>query len=112
VPNIAIGSALGLGIAAGIAVVASSLILVRRSERPIRDAGVVAIVIIGTQVLPVLMTLRGLAGLTSLAAAAATSAADAFLDAAAIPLVVAIIMLALRRRQSRMESSPAEEKRV
>src|SRR5204862_5270278 len=43
VPNIAIGSALGLGIAAGIAVVACSLILVRRSERPIRDAGVVAI---------------------------------------------------------------------
>jgi len=57
------------------------------------------------------MTLRGLAGLTSLAAAAATSAADAFLDAAAIPLVVSIIMLALRRRRSRMESSPAEEKR-
>src|SRR5204863_214965 len=93
-------------------VAACTLILVRRSERPIRDAGVVAIVIIGTQVLPVLMTLRGLAGLTSLAAAGATSAADAFLDAAAIPLVVAIIMLALRRRQSRMESSPAEEKRV
>jgi len=111
VPNIAIGSALGLGIAAGIAVVASSLILVRRSERPIRDAGVVAIVIIGTQVLPVLVTLRGLAGLTSLAAAAATSAADALLDAAAIPLVTALVVLALRRRRSRMESSPAEEKR-
>jgi hypothetical protein len=110
VPHVVIGGALSPEIAAGIGIMASGVTLVRRSERPIRDAGLLAVALVGTEVLPPVLTLDRLQ-FPSLVAEAASAAASAFVDAAAIPLVTGLIVLAVRRRRSRIEGSATREKR-
>jgi hypothetical protein len=110
VPHMVVGGILSPEIAAGIGITASGVTLVRRSERPIRDAGLLAMALIGAQVLPGLLTLDRLQ-FPSLVAEVASAAASAFVDAAAIPLVTGLLVLALRRRRSRIEGARTSEKR-
>jgi hypothetical protein len=102
IPSVANSGAARPELAVAVAVLMAVVVLLRRSAQPVRDAGILAAVLVVTQVAPVFLTLGRLAGMPSLSAAATASARLTLADAVAIVVVTVIAAQIRRKRTQRM----------